>query len=212
MTEHKDFTPFQKAILVMDEEKLWHCGKALEYWADQMLEGPDAGEAPAVLHPRFEPLLGIEERVAKLTAALDQHSRVFDEDFQEENGLCPEDFWDGPEPWPQPAPEARQAAALVPAEDKHDCSQEIVVAAAVLDEWAARMLGYPEGVTDDNLRGQLQEFVGLRQRVDQLAEDLCQATGFEFYAWRDGRYIAQRSPDTPRHRHKNEDESNDDKG
>lgn len=64
------------------------------------------------------------------------------------------------------------------------------------------MLGYPEGVTDDNLRGQLQEFVGLRQRVDQLAEDLCQATGFEFYAWRDGRYIAQRSPDIPVCQHK----------
>ena len=81
----------------------------------------------------------------------------------------------------------------MPAEDKHDCSQEIVVAAAtVLDEWATRMLGYAEGVTDDNLRGQLQEFVGLNQQMDELAEDLRQATGFNFYLWRDGRRIADR--------------------
>ena len=64
--------------------------------------------------------------------------------------------------------------------------REIVVAAA-LNEWAARMLGYPEGVTDGNRRGQLQEFVGLNQQMDELAEDLRQATGFNFYLWRDGR-------------------------
>ena len=54
------------------------------------------------------------------------------------------------------------------------------------------MLGFAEGVTDDNLRDQLQEFVGLNQRVDELAEDLYQATGFNFYTWRDGRRIADR--------------------
>lgn len=193
MTERKDFTPFQKAILIMDEEKLRQCGQALEYWAQQMLAGPDAGDTPAALRPRFQPLRGIDERVAQLTAALDKHSRVFDEDFQDENDLYPEDFYDRDEPWPQLPPAARQAAALVPSEDTHDCSQEIVVAAAtVLNEWAARMLGFAEGVTDDNLRGQLQEFVGLNQQVDQLAADLRQATGFNFYLWRDGRRIADK--------------------
>ena len=199
MTERKDFTPFQKAILVMDEEKLRQCGQVLEYWAQQMLgsadtsEGADAGEAPTELRPRFEPLLGVGERVEQLTAALDKHSRVFDEDFQEENDLYPEDFYDSEEPWPQPAPAARQAAALVPSEDTHDCSREIVVAAAtVLNEWATRMLGFADGVTDDNLREQLQELAGLHDRVYELAEDLYQATGFNFYLWRDGRRIADK--------------------